>query len=123
MRVRPLLPALLLLAACATPAASQADYMLSEGLIDGPDALTRAGAASIHAVNTGEYPHTLVVTDDEGAVIGATGLVEPGAEATLEVGLESGIYVFSCRIVAQDDEGNLIDHYESGMHRTVTVRG
>jgi hypothetical protein len=23
--------------------------------------------------------------------------------------------------VSQDDEGNLIDHFEQGMHRTVTV--
>jgi uncharacterized cupredoxin-like copper-binding protein len=56
-------------------------------------------------------------------VIAATDLVVPGAEATLEVDLQPGTYVFSCRIVSQDDEGNLIDHFESGMHRTVTVRG
>jgi hypothetical protein len=39
------------------------------------------------------------------------------------VSLNSGTYVFSCRIVSQDDEGNLIDHYELGMNRTVTVIG
>jgi methionine-rich copper-binding protein CopC len=114
---------LVAVAACSAPAAAGGDYLLSEGLIDGPSSLSGAGASTLHVSNVGEFTHTLVVTDDEGEVIAATDLVVPGAEATLEVDLQPGTYVFSCRIVSQDDEGNLIDHFESGMHRTVTVRG
>lgn len=123
MRAARLAAVALLVAACSSAAASEAEYQLSEGVIDGPDILTRSGAATIHVDNIGEYSHTLVVTNVEGEVLGATALVESGDEATLDVDLEPGTYVFSCRIVAEDDDGNLIDHFEAGMHRTVTVRG
>lgn len=114
--------ALTLTAACSTQTASgAADYVLREGAIDGPSNLTGSSETTLHASNTGEYSHTLIVTDEDGEVMGATGLVESGEETTLQVDLEPGTYVFSCRIVAEDDEGNLRDHYEDGMHRTVTV--
>lgn len=115
--------ALLVVAACSTQAVAQPDYVLREGAIDGPSRLAVSSPSMIQVNNTGDYSHTLVVTNDSGQVIGATGLVESGAETTLEVDLEAGTYVFSCRIVAQDDEGNLNDHYEQGMHRTVVVAG
>ncbi len=121
MKGRLLALALLLVTACSSAAASEADFVLSEGTVDGPGRLTGSGASTIQVTNVGEYSHTLVVTDEEGQVMGATGLVEPGLEATLAVDLDPGTYVFSCRIVAQDDEGNLVDHYEAGMHRTVIV--
>ena len=40
---------------------------------------------------------------------------------TPEVDLAAGVYSFTCRIVAQDSEGALIDHFESGMHASVRV--
>jgi methionine-rich copper-binding protein CopC len=115
---------LILTAACSTQTASgAADYVLRESAIDGPSNLIGLGDTTLYVSNTGEYSHTLIVTDEEGEVMGATGLVESGEDTTLEVDLEPGTYVFSCRIVAEDDEGNLRDHYEQGMHRTVTVTG
>ncbi len=114
--------ALILIAACSTQTApGAADYVLRESAIDGPSSLTGSSETTLHVSNTGEYSHTLIVTDEDGEVMGATGLVESGDETTLEVDLEAGTYVFSCRIVAEDDEGNLRDHYEEGMHRTVVV--
>jgi hypothetical protein len=109
-------------AGCSTPVVTgDADYILTEGVIDGPNRLDISGPTTLHATNIGEYSHTLVVTDDRGQVLAATGLIPSGTEATLEVDLSPGVYVFSCRIVAEDDEGVLIDHYEQGMHLTVDV--
>jgi len=122
MSRRLLVAALLLAAACSPQASSDAGYVLREGAIDGPNSLAVTSSEVLRVSNTGEYSHTLVVTDDQGQVRAATGLVESGTATTLEVDLGPGTYVFSCRIVAEDDEGNLIDHYEQGMHRMVTVQ-
>jgi hypothetical protein len=54
-------------------------------------------------------------------VVAATDLVAPDENARLEVDLAAGVYSFTCRIVAQDSEGALIDHFESGMHASVRV--
>jgi hypothetical protein len=121
MRTVRLALALVLLTACSTITNSDPEYGLSEGVIDGPDHLGGAAADVLHIENYGEFTHTLVVTNDQGVVMAATGLIESGEETELAVDLQPGTYVFSCRIVAQDDEGNLIDHYEGGMHRMVTV--
>lgn len=122
MTSRLLALALLTISGCTVPTAGgDPEYVLSEGVIDGPSTLATSGDTTIHAVNVGEYSHTLVVTDDHGEVLAATGLVLSGTDATLEVDLAPGTYVFSCRIVAEDGDGNLVDHYEQGMHRTVTV--
>ena len=112
---------LLLMVGCSVETAADAHYVLREGAIDGPDRLSVSGEETLRVANTGEYSHTLVVTDDTGQVIAATGLVESGQQTSLQVDLEPGKYVFSCRIVSQDGEGNLIDHFEGGMHRTVSV--
>jgi uncharacterized cupredoxin-like copper-binding protein len=124
MRIRLALAGIVALAACTSPAAGgEAIYILAEGVIDGPSQMKSSGSTTIEANNVGDYAHTLVVADDRGEVLAATGLIQPGGDATLEVDLEPGTYVFSCRIVAQDDAGNLMDHYELGMHRTITVTG
>ena len=121
MRVRLLALTLLSIIACTTQAGPEDGYVLSEWAINGPERLTVAGASAINVENAGEWGHTLIVTTDSGEVVGATGLVDAGATATLELDLAAGTYTFSCRIVAEDDEGNLSDHYERGMFRTVVV--
>ncbi|MGH8953136.1 MAG: hypothetical protein ACRDX9_17160 [Acidimicrobiia bacterium] len=120
MRSRLLALTLLLIVACSTQATPGDGYVLSEWEIDGPDRLT-AGTSSLTVENAGEWGHTLIVTTDGGEVVGATGLVDSGTATTLELDLAAGTYTFSCRIVAEDDEGNLSDHYEQGMYRTVVV--
>ena len=109
--------------ACSAQSGASDGYTLSEWVIDGPDRLATTDAAAITVSNTGEWGHTLVVTTESGEVVGATGLVGPGEAATLQLDIAAGAYTFSCRIVAQDDEGNLSDHYERGMYRSVTVTG
>jgi hypothetical protein len=55
--------------------------------------------------------------------VAATGLIPAGASVDLGLDLEVGTFSFTCRIVAQDGEGGLIDHFESGMSTTVDVTG
>lgn len=101
---------------------SGTSYDLAEFSITGPGQLS-ADVTSVSASNHGEYPHTLVITDGDGNVVAATDLIQPGETADLAVELDEGTYSFTCRIVAQDDEGQLIDHFESGMNAVVEVRG
>jgi hypothetical protein len=37
------------------------------------------------------------------------------------VALAAGDYQFTCRIVSQTSDGRIIDHYQNGMVRAVTV--
>jgi small subunit ribosomal protein S19 len=70
----------------------------------------------------GEFSLTRV-TDSSGGVVAATPLVQPGETAALEVDLAPGRYSFTCRIVAEDPDGNIVDHYEAGMNTLVDVGG
>lgn len=101
-------------------AAEGGAFVLTDGAIAGPDAVV-SGEDSWEVVNRGEFNHTLVVTDGEGRVVAATDVVPPGTATTLDVDLGSGSYLVSCRLVTQDPEGNIIDHYELGMFKGVTA--
>lgn len=120
--MRKMILGLILLTACSAPQASDSGFTLHEWSVDGPGRIN-SGTEAITIHNTGDFNHTLVITNDAGEVIAATGLVPPGTDAVLPVDLPPGSYTFSCRIVAADDEGNLVDHYERGMYRTVSVTG
>jgi hypothetical protein len=111
----------LLSSACST-GASDEEFQLDEFTIEGPNSLT-AGDHELTVSNVGEFPHTLVVTDGAGQVMAASDLIQPGEMAGLSVDLANGRYVFTCRIVAQNDSGELIDHFEAGMTATVDVSG
>lgn len=108
------------LSACMTTATST-PYELSEFAIAGPETLD-GDMDYIDVVNSGELPHTLVVTDPSGRVVAATGLIQPGEATTLDVDLSEGRYTFTCRIVAETDQGELVDHFEEGMNAMVSVR-
>lgn len=112
---------LLVLGGC-TGDSSTPTYELKEFSIDGPGHVSE-GTESLEVSNSGEFPHTLVVTDSSGEVIAATGLIQPGETSSLEVALDEGRYSFTCRIVVQDEEGAIIDHFEAGMNETVSVTG
>jgi hypothetical protein len=115
------LAACVLLTVIACQAGTQSDgYVLDEWSVDGPGQLS-ATSNAITVENHGEWSHTLVVTTEAGHVVAASGLIESGTSAMLDVSLEPGAYVFTCRIVAQDDEGGLSDHYQQGMSRHVIV--
>jgi hypothetical protein len=72
--------------------------------------------------NSGEFPHTLVVTDETGTVDAATSLIPSCESTSLELDLDPGLYSVTCRIVAQTLDGDIIDHFEAGMHATLQIR-
>lgn len=112
---------LIAIAACSTQTGSGDGYELSEWEIEGPARLAQ-GPTTFHVQNSGDFPHTLVVTTPAGEVVGATGVISPGSNTALDLDLEAGTYSFSCRIVSETPDGSLSDHYERGMHQTVVVR-
>lgn len=105
---------------CSSPTTEAGSFDLVEFEIIGPTDLP-ADTQSIDVANSGEFPHTLVVTDVAGGVAAATSLIQPGERVDLELDLEPGRYSFTCRIVAQTSEGDLVDHFEAGMLATVDV--
>ena len=111
----------ILVGSCAS-ASEPAGFELAEFSIDGPARLS-PGQDSLTATNGGEFPHTLVITDAEGAVVAATDLIQPGETVAIPAILTEGIFQFTCRIVAQDGQGQIIDHYEAGMNAVVEVTG
>lgn len=121
VRLGLLLALLITLAGCTASATGQT-FDLVEWDIAGPGRLS-ADTGSVHVTNSGTVPHTLVVTDASGQVVAATDLVSPGESVDLDIDLEPGRYSFTCRIVAQSPEGEIVDHYESGMNTMVDVSG
>lgn len=113
---------LVALAACSGPAATGSGFDLAEWRIAGPGEMS-AGTSAVNVSNSGSLPHTLVVTNASGEVVAATDLVRPGDSAELALDLNPGTYSFTCRIVAQDSEGEIVDHFEAGMNATVSVAG
>lgn len=115
--------ALLGVAGCSAQAGSDDHYVLREWAIEGPGRLGAADTVTLTIENLGEFRHTMLVTSESGEVVGATGVIDSGDRASLELDLAAGTYSFSCRIVTQDDEGNLSDHYRRGMYLTVVAGG
>lgn len=107
------------LTSCTT-AVTDAHFELLDGSIVGPQRLL-SDTAMFTATNAGELPHTLVVTTNDGTVVAATDVVQPGETVDLAVSLSPGTFQVSCRIVAQGEDGELMDHYELGMRQTVIV--
>ena len=116
-----LLALLVCVAACQTTTASSTDVELFEFDIEPGVSTLEAGSVDLTVTNTGEYSHTLVITDAGGRVVSAGDVVGSGETTELSVDLAPGEYSFTCRIVGQDDEGNVIDHFEEGMHTAITV--
>ena len=122
MRLRLLLILAVAIVACSGGSTSSADYELGDFFIAGP-ASVAAGSNTFGASNSGEFPHTIVVTDENGRVVAATDLIQPGESVGLEVDLAPGRYHLTCRIVAQIDDGSLADHYEAGMSLMIDATG
>jgi len=114
--------AILAVAACQGPVGSAADIEVYEFAIEPSITHFDAGTVDLNVENAGEYGHTLVITDAGGHVLSAGDVIAPGKTSQVSIDLPPGHYSFTCRIVAQDDEGNVIDHYEQGMSADVVVR-
>lgn len=82
-----------------------------------------SGQSNLTVSNSGEFAHTLVIADRTGTVLAATGLIQPGETTELDVDLSNGQFQFTCRIVAQKPDGELVDHFEAGMSTIVRVEG
>ena len=109
--------------ACGAPSGTSAvEVELHEFGIDISRQLFDAGPIRLTVVNTGEDPHTLVLTGDTGEVIIATDLIAPGTSVELELDLKPDIYWLTCRIVTQTEDGTLIDHFQEGMHTKIEGR-
>ncbi len=122
MRKVAILVAILAVTACQGPTGSSADVDVYEFNIEPSITNFDAGTVTLNVDNEGEYGHTLVITDAGGHVLHAGGVIPPGETAQVSIDLAPGKYSFTCRIVAQDDQGNVIDHYEQGMSAEVVVR-
>ena len=121
---RVILLAALFVSGCgsATPGVAATPVVLTEGSITVVHRTLAAGRVSLEIGNKGQYDHTLVVTTDAGVVVAATGLIAAGTTTNLDVDLAPGGYQFSCRIVAVDGDGAVVDHYQLGMKAEVRVR-
>ncbi len=109
--------------ACEAPSGtSSIEVELHEFGIDTSQRSFDAGPLSLTVINTGEDPHTLVVTGETGEVIIATELIAPGTSVKLELDLKPDTYQLSCRIVTQTEDGTLTDHYQEGMHTEIEGR-
>jgi len=117
-----ILVAALAIVSCQGATGSSAEIGLTEFEIHPSLSSFEAGSVALELANEGEYGHTLVITDAGGHVLSAGDVIEAGESSTMSIDLVPGDYYFTCRIVAQDDEGNVIDHYEMGMSAEVTVR-
>lgn len=111
---------ILVLPACTSNAADPPDYDLTEFDVAGPESL-QAGESTIRVSNSGEFSHTLVIAEQDGQVIAATDMIQPGETVAIEVDLGAGGYQFSCRIVGEKPDGSIVDHFEEGMVQTVSV--
>jgi len=111
----------LALAGCSGSATS-GEFVLTEYDIAVPGASFEAGTVPLQIVNSGEFPHTMVVTGEDGRALAATATIAAGSTAELVLDLEPGTYHVSCRIVLQLPDGTIVDHYQAGMVAGFQVR-
>ncbi len=122
MRFRFLAVLALLVGACTGTTSDPSQYDLGEFYIDGPTGFVE-DPNSLTASNSGQFAHTIIVTNGDGVVVAATDLIQPGETTTLDVDLTEGKYQITCRIVAEKDDGRIVDHFQEGMSLTVEVSG
>jgi uncharacterized cupredoxin-like copper-binding protein len=112
---------LLILSSCTVAAVSQTSVALDEFSVTPVADRLRAGTVDLSVSNSGEFPHTLVVSDSAGTVVAATALIRPGETSSLSIDLQPGAYMFTCRIVGESGSGEIIDHYQRGMAARIDV--
>ncbi len=112
---------LLLLSGCSVAAVSETSVALNEFSVTPMADRLKAGTVDLSVSNSGEFPHTLVVSDSAGTVVAATAVIPPGEASSLSIDLQPGAYMLTCRIVGQSDSGEIIDHYQRGMAARINV--
>ncbi|HEY7704239.1 MAG TPA: cupredoxin domain-containing protein [Acidimicrobiia bacterium] len=116
-----LLGALVLAACSQSPAPRELEVELADGFITPEVPSVAQGTVTFEVENYGTVTHTLVVTDAAGHVVAATEVLDPEDGTNLEVALDPGTYQLTCRIVAEDEDGNIIDHFQQGMRAELKV--
>ena len=87
-----------------------------------PSAATYSpGPVEFTTNNTGEFAHTIVITDSAGLVVMASELIQPETSLGITLDLTGGEYQITCRIVTRGEDGTVFDHFERGM--TTTING
>jgi len=111
------------LAACATPASLSDSVPVELGdFFIGPETRSvAAGEVRFQVFNSGEFPHTLVVARQSGAVVFASEVLAPGQSLDIGLELDPDEYQLTCRIVVQFPDGELVDHYQRGMGEAIKV--
>jgi hypothetical protein len=113
---------LLFLPGCGGPGVAETTIELKEFSVSPAEDYLRAGIVDLSISNSGDFPHTLVVSSSSGTVVAGTSLIPPGGASSLSIELEPGAYTFTCRIVGESSSGEIIDHYQRGMVARVDVR-
>ena len=110
-------------AACGpAPAAERTSIDLGEFYVEAEASRWAAGDVGLTIANSGEFGHTLVITDEDEAVVASVGVIAPGEEVDVSIDVEPGTYQLTCRIVIEaGEEGQIVDHFEEGMVAEVTV--
>ncbi len=112
----------IVVAACSSGVAANTDRVdLDEFSIVTGQTRWAAGRVTLSVENVGDRTHTLIITEGDGTVVAASGLLDPGGSADVEVHLQPGEYQLTCRIVVEGGDGQIFDHYEQGMHTAITV--
>ena len=123
LRIAALALLMFALSACAGQGFSSSEVEVAEFWVTPEHGVLQAGTVELTVENYGEFPHTLVVSDESGAVIAATDLISPDTETILTIDVKPGTYSFTCRIVMGLDDGTVADHYQLGMVATLKVVG
>ncbi len=125
MRNRLIWLTVLLLAGCSSPqiASGPIEVELDDFYIEPAAGTIAAGEVVFEVFNEGDFPHTLVVAHDNGEVVFASDVVNPGEEIEVNLELAPDTYQLTCRIVVQLEDGSLVDHYQNGMGETIEVEG
>jgi hypothetical protein len=111
------------LVACSAPgpATGAVEIELDEFYIEPAADTIVPGQIRFQVVNEGEFPHTLVVARNNGEVVYASDVVEPGGSFDVDLDLDPDTYQLTCRIVVQLEDGQLVDHYQNGMGTAIKV--
>lgn len=107
--------------ACSSSASQATDVVLDEFSVLVGAGEWPSGRLDLAVDNAGEFAHTLVITSSEGTVLATSAVLEPGEATTMTVELAPGVYHLTCRIVTETPDGEVVDHYEHGMHAAVEV--
>ena len=83
-----------LTSACIGTDSAGSDFELVEFTISGPSTIG-GDSDTLSVTNSGEFPHTLVISDENGTVITGTDLIAPGQTVALDVPLQPGTYPVS----------------------------